>query len=204
VKLLDVERKKRTWRRYLAVWGGAVAVGLLVGAGPVMLKGAPATGSDGKHTSAIQAVFEQTPTAADREWAARGNQDQRPAAERMVAPASSVRTTFGFCHTGGGVNCVVDGDTIWFQGQKVRIAEIDAPETHDFRCPEEKALGDRAARRLIQLLNGGSVSLQPIDRDEDVYGRKLRIVLINGTSVGATLVGEGLARPYGNGRKPWC
>ena len=24
---------------------------------------------------------------------------------------------FGFCHTGGGRNCVVDGDTFWFEGE---------------------------------------------------------------------------------------
>ena len=114
------------------------------------------------------------------------------------------RTNFGFCHTGAGFNCVVDGDTIWIDGQKVRVADIDAPETHDFRCPEEKALGDRATQRLLQLVNGGPVTLQAIDRDEDAYGRKLRVVMVNGTSVGTTLVNEGLARSYDGGRKPWC
>jgi micrococcal nuclease len=118
--------------------------------------------------------------------------------------SAGVTATFGFCHTGGGTNCVVDGDTIWFQGQKIRVADIDAPETHEFRCPEERALGDRATQRLIQLVNSGPVSLQQIDRDEDAYGRKLRIVMVNGTSVGDTLVGEGLARYYEGGRKPWC
>ena len=38
----------------------------------------------------------------------------------------------------------------------------------------------------------------------DGYGRKLRIVNVNGTSVGATLVSEGLARWYAGGRKGWC
>lgn len=44
-----------------------------------------------------------------------------------------------------------------------------------------------------------------IDLDEDVYGRKLRIVMVNGISVGDTLVSEGLAR-YLRGREkaPWC
>jgi endonuclease YncB( thermonuclease family) len=72
------------------------------------------------------------------------------------------------------------------------------------RCLSEKALGDRATQRLIQLVNSGPVSLQSIDRDEDVYGRKLRIVMVNGTSVGDTLVSDGLARYYEGGRKPWC
>jgi endonuclease YncB( thermonuclease family) len=48
------------------------------------------------------------------------------------------------------------------------------------------------------------VSLRSIDRDEDSYGRKLRIVEVNGSSVGNTLVQEGVARWYNGGRRPWC
>jgi len=118
--------------------------------------------------------------------------------------AGAVRASFGFCHTGGGTNCVVDGDTIWLRGQKIRVADIDAPETHPSRCAREAQLGGQATRRLRQLLNGGAVSLQPIDRDVDRYGRKLRIVLVDGRSVGDTLVDEGLARWYAGGRRPWC
>lgn len=117
---------------------------------------------------------------------------------------AAIRASFGFCHTGGGANCVVDGDTLWLGGEKIRVADIDAPETHEPRCAAEQALGDRATRRLQQLLNGGAVSLEPIDRDEDRYGRKLRIVRVDGRSVGEALVGEGLARRYAGGRQPWC
>jgi endonuclease YncB( thermonuclease family) len=99
---------------------------------------------------------------------------------------------------------VVDGDTIWLGGQKIRVADIDAPETHPARCSREAELGDRATRRLQQLLNGGAVSLAAIDRDQDRYGRKLRIVLVDGRSVGDRLVDEGLARHYAGGRRPWC
>ena len=119
--------------------------------------------------------------------------------------APTVRASFGLCHAGGGTNCVVDGDTLWIAGQNVRIADIDAPETHEPRCPDEKALGDRATRRLHQLVNGAAVSLRPSrDPDADSYGRKPRLVLVDGRSVGDTLVAEGLARPYGGGKRPWC
>jgi endonuclease YncB( thermonuclease family) len=117
---------------------------------------------------------------------------------------TEVRAQFGFCHTGGGTNCVVDGDTIWLQGQNIRVADIDAPETHEYGCEEEKALGDRATARLQELLNGGAITLGSIDRDEDKYGRQLRLVQVNGTSVGDTLVNEGLARSYEGHRRPWC
>lgn len=115
-----------------------------------------------------------------------------------------VRARFALCHTGGGVNCVVDGDTIWIGGDKVRIADIDAPETHPPRCAREAELGDRATLRLRELLNAGAVTLTRIDRDTDRYGRLLRTVEVDGRGVGDTLVAEGLARWYGGGRQPWC
>jgi endonuclease YncB( thermonuclease family) len=118
--------------------------------------------------------------------------------------ATEVRASFGLCHTGAGTNCVVDGDTLWLEGENIRIADIDAPETHDYRCPEEKALGDRATQRLHSLVNGGAVSLGSVDRDQDRYGRKLRLVYVDGRGVGDTLVQEGLARYYRGGKQPWC
>lgn len=127
-----------------------------------------------------------------------------PAGTTEAVRRTGERIQFGLCHTGGGYNCVVDGDTIWLNGQNIRIADIDAPETHEYRCPEEKALGNRAAQRLQELVNSGAVTLRPIAREEDNYGRKLRIVEVEGESVGDTLVAEGLARWYRGTRRPWC
>ncbi len=130
--------------------------------------------------------------------------DGSPLAAASTPGDQAIHATFGLCHTGGGTNCVVDGDTLWLGGEKIRVADIDAPETHPPRCAEEARLGDAATRRLRELLNGGAVSLQAIDRDEDRYGRKLRIVRVDGASVGDRLVEEGLARRYDGGRRPWC
>lgn len=121
------------------------------------------------------------------------------------APGEPAETrSFGLCFTGGGENCVVDGDTFWMDGDKVRVADIDAPETHPPRCDEEARLGDAATLRLQALLNAGPVTLAPIDRDRDRYGRRLRIVERDGVSIGETLVAEGLARPWEGRRRPWC
>lgn len=111
---------------------------------------------------------------------------------------------FTICRTGGGTNCVVDGDTVWVDGVKIRVADIDAPETHPPRCESEAELGDRATRRLAELMNAGAFELRPLDRDEDRYGRKLRIITRNGKSLGDQLVSEGLARPWEGRRRPWC
>ncbi len=87
-----------------------------------------------------------------------------------------MRAAFGYCQWGGGTNCVVDGDTFWIGGEKVRIAGIDAPETHPSRCEYEARLGNAATGRLHALLNSGAVTMTTIDRDRDVYGRLLRNV----------------------------
>ena len=111
---------------------------------------------------------------------------------------------FDFCHTGGGFNCVVDGDTFYYRGDKIRIADIDTPETHDYGCDNELELGNAARVRLQELLNIGAFDLASTDRDTDRYGRLLRIVERDGESLGGVLVNEGLARWYEGGRQPWC
>lgn len=99
---------------------------------------------------------------------------------------------------------MVDGDTAWIGGVKVRVADIDAPETHPPRCAREADLGERATRRLAELMNAGPFELAPTGRDEDRYGRKLRVLVRRGRSLGDQLVAEGLARTWDGRRRPWC
>ena len=133
-----------------------------------------------------------------------GGQQALAAADGADA-APSVRRSFTLCHSGGAQNCVVDGDTIWLDGTKIRIADIDAPETHPPRCPSEANLGTRATQRLLELVNAGAFIVMTIgDRDQDQYGRKLRILVRDGVSFGDQLVGEGLARTWTGRREPWC
>ena len=116
-----------------------------------------------------------------------------------------ITRTFTLCHTGGGTNCVVDGDTIWLDGEKIRVADIDTPETHGPKCAAEGDLGAMATRRMHQLVNAGPFSVSPIgNRDTDRYGRKLRVLSRGGRSLGDQLVSEGLARTWTGRREPWC
>lgn len=121
-----------------------------------------------------------------------------------VRVADIVSLTLPMCQGGRGQNCVIDGDTFRLDGQSIRIADIDTPEVRNYRCPAEKALGDRATARMRQLLNAGPFELAAYARDEDQYGRKLRIVTRDGQSLGQVLVAEGLARPWDGARHPWC
>ena len=101
---------------------------------------------------------------------------------------------------------MVDGDTLYYEGAKIRIADIDTPETHPPRCEAEAVKGAAATQRLQQLVSAGPFTLKPNPdgRDEDRFGRKLRIVTRGGESLGGVLVGEGLARWYAGGRRGWC
>ena len=112
---------------------------------------------------------------------------------------------FALCQPGPRNTCVVDGDTFWLQGEKVRIADINAPETHSAQCSIEQQLGDQATNRLITLLNAGPFDLATSgSRDRDRYGRLLHVVTRRGRSLGAELVAEGLAERWKGRRSRWC
>lgn len=108
---------------------------------------------------------------------------------------------------------VVDGDTvsvralIWI-GQEVetnvRLIGIDTPELRG-KCPEEKALAERAKYHLMLLVADGSVTLHDIVPDK--FGRRVlaRVENAEGVDLATDLIRQGLARPYhGATRKGWC
>lgn len=174
----DVERASgKTWRKSPDIDRGFIAVMLVA---PLML-----------FFTIWHMLPDASPAAAPLPFATSGDQES---------------ASFSFCHTGGGYNCVVDGDTLYYKGTKIRIADIDTPETHPPRCDAEAAKGAAATRRMQDLVNAGPFTLapNPDGRDEDVYGRKLRIVTRGGESLGGVLVDEGLARWYEGGRRSWC
>lgn len=99
---------------------------------------------------------------------------------------------------------ITDGDTFRYHGEKIRIADIDTPEVRG-ECAFETELAAKATRRMEALLHQGPFTLRPIaGRDEDRYGRKLRVVTRGGQSLGDQLVAEGLARTWSGRREPWC
>ena len=100
--------------------------------------------------------------------------------------------------------CVVDGDTFWYRGAKIRVADINTPETGGAKCAHEADPGARATARLTELLNAGAFTLEPVDRAHDKYGRALFTVTRGGQSVGAALVREGLAEKWQGYRREWC
>jgi len=116
----------------------------------------------------------------------------------------TLNASFALCDGPVRANCVVDGDTFWFRGDKIRVADIDAPEIFSPHCPAERQVGDLARDRLLALLNDGEFSLTAGWRDEDRYGRKLRTIWRSGKSLGEHLVEEGLARRWDSPWIDWC
>jgi len=97
-----------------------------------------------------------------------------------------------------------DGDSVRLCDERIRIADIDAPEIQG-QCPSERALAIRARDRLAVLLREGEVEYVRVgNRERDRYGRLLRVVVRNGRSIGDQLVAEGLARTWSGRREPWC
>jgi endonuclease YncB( thermonuclease family) len=113
------------------------------------------------------------------------------ASPAMAADSESV--AFDKCSGRDRNNCVVDGDTFWYVGEKIRILDINTPEVSQPECAYEAQLGEAASERLTALLNEGPFELQTKGRNKDQYGRLLRSVYRDGESLGAMLVREGLA-----------
>jgi micrococcal nuclease len=94
---------------------------------------------------------------------------------------------------------VIDGDTIEVDGLKIRIAEIDTPETGRARCQREFELGQAAKRRLVELLGTGELTVVIVSPTGGGFGRALGYVFAGETDVGQTLLEEGLALKWSRG-----
>ncbi len=105
------------------------------------------------------------------------------------------------------VGFVYDGDTVELKcsdrTRTARLVGFDTPETKDAGCAAEKALGDKATRRLRVIVEGADLTLRHDGHDK--YGRELVRLSADGQDVGKTLIREGLAVAYTAGaRINWC
>lgn len=135
--------------------------------------------------------------------------DGPPRADALAMPPAAAdreRASFALCDGPVRSTCVVDGDTLWYNGEKIRIADINTPETSEPHCAREAQLGRQATLRLQALLNSGPFTLEPNPdgRDTDKYGRSLRVITRGGESLGGALVSEGLAEYWKGYRGDWC
>lgn len=112
-----------------------------------------------------------------------------------------IAAVLAVCGPGPRDNCVHDGDTVWIEGEKIRLGDIDTPELNG-QCADERTLALRARNRLVELLNAGPFTITRSGTDR--YGRTIAVLQHSGRSLGDQLVDEGLARTWSGRREPWC
>jgi micrococcal nuclease len=169
----------------------AVVIGLAVGGAlSWTARNAGSGTSPAIEWNAVQPVPTRAPDAQDIAW-------EKRAAERDPASSGSGRTV-----EGENIR-VIDGDTFDVGGERIRIAGIDAPETHPSRCSDEARLGLAATQKLAGLLRGGTLWIS--GEKTDRFRRSVRTVRVNGEDIADAMIGSGLARNYdGKQRQGWC
>ncbi len=99
------------------------------------------------------------------------------------------------------VTCVVDGDTVWIKGEKIRLDGIDAPEPYG-HCYDELIGAAKATERLRVLLTANRFTIARSGKDR--YGRTLAKIMIGDRSAGEIMMSEGLVRKWRGHRENWC
>ncbi|MGB3336939.1 MAG: thermonuclease family protein [Devosia sp.] len=102
--------------------------------------------------------------------------------------------------------CLVDGDTLWLDGENIRLKDFDTPEPQSAICggEAERALAHQASARLLELLNTSDWTIERFGYDSTSSRRRLATIRIAGRDVGDILIDERLARRWPDGREWWC
>ncbi|MFN3725084.1 MAG: thermonuclease family protein [Allosphingosinicella sp.] len=188
---------RRRWREIRLMAEAGVLIGLSVfGLAQFASANLPAGSAASASVSEASAQATNPYAESERSRAILAAQEGGPQPTRLASTGRSTVASNASLR-------VIDGDTFDYGGERIRIADIDTPEVRG-RCPEERAQAALATRRLRALLAAGPFELVRSGRDEDRYGRKLRIVVRDGRSIGDMLVAEGLARTWTGRREPWC
>lgn len=117
----------------------------------------------------------------------------------LAAPVGAA--DFPVCGSAARVTCVVDGDTFWLDGVKIRPEGYDAPEMGPPRCRRPAAGAREARAALAGLLGSGALGIEAHGRS---YDRVLARVTIDGRDLAALMLATGLVRRYVPGAEPWC
>ncbi|RUP11059.1 thermonuclease family protein [Hyphomicrobium sp.] len=91
----------------------------------------------------------------------------------------------------------IDGDSLWVDGNEVRLQGIDAPEGRQtcLRGGEVWKCGEDAYLALVRAIGGETVTCDVTQRD--VYGRLLARCTAGGRDLNAGMVAIGMAVAYG-------
>jgi micrococcal nuclease len=100
---------------------------------------------------------------------------------------------------------VIDGDTLVVNSERVRIANLDAPElSAHARCHVEAQRGYAAKNHAIKLVSIASTVDVYNRQGHDKYGRARAHVLIDGQDFGKRMIADGFARFWWGKGSSWC
>lgn len=124
----------------------------------------------------------------------------RPVSLVSAQPAAAT-VRIPICGSGKRITCVVDGDTIWYQGEKIRLEGFNAPEVQG-ACNRETTLARKATERLRAILSAQPFTISRNGKDR--YGRTLATIRNSHGDIGRAMIAEGLAHEWRGFKESWC
>jgi micrococcal nuclease len=121
-------------------------------------------------------------------------------------PSVAASTHMKVCKGSVRVTCLVDGDTIWIDGKKLRMTGYDTPEPTTDICGGEAeiALAHKATVRALELLNTMPWTVEYSGDIDNTGTRELVTIRIESRDLGDILIEEHLARKWPDGDEFWC
>ena len=143
-------------------------------------------------------VYSQSPCGSNEEIIKFETPTKSIAAERQISSEThSTSSTKIISVITGKVVRVTDGDTITVLSstskEKIRFAQIDAPETSHFGSPTQP-YGKESAAYLRQLVSNKNVRVEVEAIDQ--YKRNVGTVYVGGTNINREMVKNGFAWVY--------
>jgi micrococcal nuclease len=99
---------------------------------------------------------------------------------------------------------IIDGDTVSLNGERIRIVNIDTPESGQRAgCASERRLAQQATwKARTHFRNASHVQVRRTGTDR--YGRTLARIRLDGRDFGRTMIREGVAQPWRGRQHEWC
>lgn len=123
----------------------------------------------------------------------------------QVASQATVTThthqAIPICGSGKRVTCVVDGDTIWIDREKIRLEGFNAPEVNG-SCRRERELAKQATRELQRILSSAPFTVTRNGRDR--YKRTLATIRNSKGDITGLMIAKGLAHEWRGRKESWC
>ena len=103
-----------------------------------------------------------------------------------------------------------DGDSGEIDGDRFRLANVDAPEIGNPACEAERDLGRQAKRYVRQITENADVKIH-YEFEPDRYDRRVVDLQVDGVDLAELLIDRGFLKPWPHDRgralraKPdWC